>query len=148
MSAPTKEKRKFFRHPIHVPIRLRFIDEDKTAVSESTDLSLGGLCFLWKKRLTKGKLLMLTIPVKEKIFDDIKAKVAYSREDRKTAHYRTGVAFMDAPSAFKAKLAEEALQILQYQKELGRELGHEVSEEEAADRWIRRFAESFNTIRL
>ena len=143
----SKEKRKFFRHPIHVPIQLSIeVASNKQKdwhSSEAVDLSLGGLSFFWKNKLPKGISLILSIPVNEKIFQNIHAKVTYSVEDKKSTRFRTGVRFMDIPSAFKAKLAEEALQILQYQKELSRELGETISEEEAATRWIKRFANQF-----
>ena len=97
---------------------------------------------MWKQRLTKGRSIGLTIPVKEKLFK-INARVAYSEEDRKTGKFRTGVSFVDSPSAFKAKIAEEALEILEYQKEISKKLGQPISEEEAARRWITEFAEQF-----
>ena len=87
-------------------------------------------------------LIDITIPVKEKFFD-VKAKVIYSKEDKKTARFRTGVSFIDFPSAFKAKLAEEVLQILEFRKSLSRELGHEITEEEAAKKWVSEFAGRF-----
>ena len=87
----------------------------------------------------------ITIPVKEKTFD-IRAKVVYSKEDRRSARYHTGVSFVDFPSAFKAKLAEEVLQILEYRKSMSRELGHEVSEEEAAKKWVGEYAGRFGHI--
>ena len=142
MSTATKEKRRFFRHPISVPIRLRVSDNEQTYPSHSSDISLGGLNFSWSKKLSRGTLLDITIPVKEKMFD-IRAKVVYSKEDRKSARFRTGVSFIDFPSAFKAKLAEEVLQILEYRKSISRERGYEVSEEEAAKQWVSSFAERF-----
>ncbi len=68
----------------------------------------------------------------------------YSKEDRKTGAYRTGVSFHDPCSALRAKLAEEALKILEYRKTLSKELGREVSEEEAAEKWIKEYAEQFS----
>lgn len=104
---------------------------------------MGGLNFVWPKKLTRGLLLDITIPVKEKMFD-IRAKVVYCKEDRRTARYSTGVSFIDFPSAFKAKLAEEVLQILEYRKSMSRELGHDVSEEDAAKKWVSEFAVNFD----
>ena len=145
MDIPHKEKRHFFRHPIHVPIRLRVAENERTYTSSSSDISLGGLNFSWPKKLSKGTLIAITIPVKEKSFD-VRARVVYSKEDRRTAHYSTGVSFVDFPSAFKAKLAEEVLQILEYRKSISRELGREVSEEDAAKKWVSEFAEQFGRL--
>ena len=145
MSESEKERRKFFRHPIQVPLRLKQTQKNVSTASRSEDLSLGGLNFIWSKKLSRGTLLDITIPVKEKLFE-LRAKVAYSREDRKSARYYTGVTFVDFPSAFKARLAEEVLEIMEFQKSISRELGHEVSEEEAALRWVREYAPNFPAI--
>jgi len=145
MSESVKEKRRFFRHPIHVPIRLRVAETDAYHPSHSADISLGGLNFSWTKKLSRGTLLDITIPVREKLFD-IRARVVYSKEDRRSAHFRTGVTFVDYPSAFKARLAEEVLQILEYRKSMSRELGHDITEEEAAKKWVSEFADRFQRL--
>jgi c-di-GMP-binding flagellar brake protein YcgR len=136
-----KERRKYFRHPIQVPLKLKPAHRHGT-LSESRDLSLGGLNFIWPSKLSRGTLLDITIPVKEKMFE-LRARVTFSREDRRTARFLTGVSFVDFPSAFKARLAEEVLQILEFRKALSRETGHEVTEEEAASRWVSENASRF-----
>ena len=137
-----KEKRRFYRHPISVPITLSAAKEKKEGRSESLDVSLGGLSFLWPRRLPKGVLVDVNIAVKDKLFG-IKSRVAYAMEDRKSGKFRTGVCFTDYPGAFMARLAEEMLEILRYRKELSRELGREIPEEEAASQWIQKYAARF-----
>jgi c-di-GMP-binding flagellar brake protein YcgR len=137
-----KERRRFFRHPIHVPIKLRATSKGESFAAQTRDLSLGGLNFIWPKRLARGTSLNITIPVKDKLFE-LQAKVVYVHEDRKTGRFFIGVSFVDFPSAFKARLAEEVLQILEFRKTVSRELGHEVSEEEAASQWVRDRAAGF-----
>lgn len=145
MAKDIKERRQFFRHPIQVPIRLKILDQDQVIHSASNDLSLGGLNFSWSKKLSKGTLLSITIPVRDKFFD-LRAKVVFCRENKKTAYYHTGVTFTDFPSAFKARLAEEVLQIMEFQKNISRESGVEISEEEAAARWVKQYASEFPAI--
>lgn len=142
MGSSGKERRKFFRHPIQVPLRLKPAQKSLRVEVRSQDLSLGGLSFTWPRKLSRGTLLDITIPVKEKLFE-LRAKVAYAREDRKTARYATGVTFVDFPSAFKARLAEEVLQIMEFRKSISQELGHEISEEEAASQWVHDHASQF-----
>ena len=139
-----REKRRFFRHPVSVPIQLKMEKNGESYLSESKDISLGGLSFVWPSRLSKGSLLMLSIPVKEKVFD-LRVRVAYCKGYKKSNQYRTGVSFLSSPDAFKAKLAEEVLQIIEYQKSISRELGYELPEEEAAKKWIGRYADKFKT---
>ena len=142
VTTTAKEKRRFFRHPIGVPLKLRISEKEQPLRPMTSDISLGGLNFSWPKRLSKGTLLDISIPVKEKTFD-VRAMVVYSKEDPRSARYRTGVSFVDFPSAFKAKLAEEVLLILEYQKTISRELGHDISEEEAARKWVSEYAHHF-----
>src|SRR3989338_2484185 len=124
MPGQNHEKRGFLRHPIHTPLRLQ-LEREPTPVSvESADLSLGGLCFLWKNRLLKGNTVHISIPVKEKLFE-VEARVAYAKPDRKTGRFRVGVAFVNPVSAFKAKLAEESLEILEYRKTISEKLVRE-----------------------
>lgn len=130
-----KEKRKYLRHPIHAPIRLDVEREKNGKTLESSDLSLGGLSFFWAKRLPKGEMIRIGLPVKQKLFEVV-GRVIYTKEDRKTGRFRTGVSFVDPSSTFKAKLAEEALEILEFRKKISKELGHAISEEEAAKQWI------------
>ena len=137
-----REKRSFFRHPINVPIQLRMESRSDNYVSESKDISLGGLCFIWPSKLTRGSLLTISIPVKEKVFD-VRGRVAYSTPYKKSAQYRTGASLVDAPHAFKARLAEEVLHIIEYQKTLSRQLGYDLTEEEAAKQWVTKYAEKF-----
>ena len=137
-----KERRKYYRHPISAPIKLRAARNPDSIRTETQEISLGGLSFLSQNRLEKSSFVDLSIPVKDKLFE-IKGRVAYSVEDGKSGKFRTGILFIDSPSAFRAKLAEEALEIMRYRKEISRELGKEVTEEEAAKRWIQNFAKDF-----
>ena len=127
---------------MNVPIELQLAKKEDSFLSQSLDLSLGGLSFLWPAKLSRGSLVQITIPVKQKLFQ-IKAKVVSSKEHGKSARFRTGVCFQDTPSAFKAKLAEEVLQILEYRKSLSRQLGYELSEEDAAKKWVNEYAGRF-----
>lgn len=145
MALSFKEKRNFIRHPIHTPLRLHIPSEVAPITSEAADVSLGGLSFLWRRKLPRGENVSLDILIKQKVFS-VNARVVFSSEDRKTGKYRTGVCFIDRPSAFKARIAEEALEIIEYQKSLSKELGRPITEEEAARRWVRQFAAEFPTI--
>lgn len=140
-----KEERGFFRHPIHMPIRVmtEALGNDSASDSTTSDISLGGLKFLWHDKLQVGSTVKIDIPVREKHFE-VNAKIAYCHEDRKSPGFQTGVSFTDFASAFKAKLAEEILEILEYRRRASNELGYELSEEEAAEKWVKDFAEKFS----
>lgn len=142
MPQTPQEKRKFFRHPITAPLKLELAREENPVFLETQDLSLGGLSFFWRRRLSKGSIVNISIPIKDKLFH-VKTRVAYSKEDRKSGRFRTGVSFVDYPGAFRAKMAEEALEILEYRKKLSEEEARDITEEEASRRWILKFADHF-----
>ena len=115
--------------------------------SSSADISPMGLSFIWNKKLAKGLPIRIALPVKEKRFW-LAGKIVYSSGNPKTGVYKTGVRFEDPSSAFHAKLAEEILEILEYQKKISKTVGHFVSEEEAAFRWVSKYAKYFSGAKL
>lgn len=136
------DKRQFYRHPIKVPIQLMKTDEHNTTATHAEDLSQGGLSFYWPNMLSEGSQVCLSIPVEKQLFK-MNARVAYARKDETMALFKIGVCFEDAVSAFRAKLAEEIIQIRQYRERMSSLRGRALSEEEAAQLWIDRNAEDF-----
>lgn len=136
------EKRKFYRHPIKIPIQLTEQSQTDSVNSQAEDLSQGGLSFFWPHSFEKGALLSLSIPIEKQLFK-MHARVAYSQKDNSSGLFKTGVCFEDAASAFRAKLAEEILQIRHYQEKMSLLRGQSLSEEDAAKLWIERNAEDF-----
>ncbi len=131
-----KEKRRFYRHPVSVPLTLRTAENKREGRAESLDVSLEGLSFLWSRKLPKGEVVDVNAAVKDNLFD-IKSRVAYAKEDPITGKFRTGVCFTDYPGDFMARLVEEMLDGLQHRKQLSRELGREIPEEDAASHWLK-----------
>ena len=138
-----RQRRRFYRHPIEAPIQLELANSGRALPSKTLDISLGGLCFNWSDKLPKNAFVTLTIPVAEKFFD-VHAKIVYTKQVKARSDYRVGVMFTDFPSAFKAKLAEEILRIHEFRNKLSRTLGSELTEEEAASRWIADYAKKFS----
>ena len=141
---PGAEKRRFYRHPLSVPIEYQ---EKQVYPSHSAavDISDGGICFLAERFIAKGSAIQLKIPVGNQMFQ-IEGQVAYSNRLPTLNRFKTGVSFTNASNAFHAKLAEEMIQIKQYQEKISRELGREITEEEAARRWIAKYAKKFGEL--
>ncbi len=139
------EKRKFYRHPIKVPIQLTEEASESITNSRAEDLSQGGLSFFWPHSIAGDTLLLLTIPVEKQLFK-MHARVAYSQKDDTSDLFKIGVCFEDPTSAFRAKLAEEILQIRQYQEKMSILRGKTLSEEDAAKLWIERNAKEFSKL--
>jgi len=136
------EKRKFYRHPIKVPIQLTRVENQTTLNSQAEDLSQGGLAFFWPEAIPAGTHLQLSIPVENQLFK-MMAHVTHCEKDPETTLFKTGVCFEDSVSAFRAKLAEEIIQIRQYCEKMSVLRGQPLSEEEGAKMWIHRNAENF-----
>ena len=136
------EKREFFRHPIKVPIQLTRVENDTAVNARAEDLSQGGLAFLWPESIAEGTPLQLSIPIEKQLFK-MKARVTHSQKDTDTGLFKTGVCFEDSVSSFRAKLAEEIIEIRQYREKMSLLRGRQLSEEEAAKTWIDRNAENF-----
>jgi c-di-GMP-binding flagellar brake protein YcgR len=143
MSISQIEKRKFYRHPLSKPIQYQAYQSKSTDRTSTVDVSEGGMCFLAEHLLPRGTKLHLRIPVGGQVFQ-LQAQVAYCNEEPRLNKYRTGVAFLDAESAFRAKLAEEMIQITEYRDKVLREEGREITEEDAAREWIEKYAKSFS----
>jgi c-di-GMP-binding flagellar brake protein YcgR len=136
------EKRKFFRHPLKVPIQLTRIEDQTSARSHAEDLSQGGLAFFWPEPIPEGTKLQLSIPVEKQLFK-MMAYVKHAQKDIEMGLYKIGVCFEDSVSSFRAKLAEEILEIRQYREKMSLLRGQQLSEEDAAKMWIDRNAEDF-----
>lgn len=136
------DQRKFYRHPIKVPIQLMKVAESTATLSRAEDLSQGGLSFYWPDMIADGTQISLSIPVEKQLFK-LNARVVYARKDENMNLFKIGVHFEDTVSAFRAKLAEEIIQIRQYRERMSLLRGREFSEEEAAKLWIDRNAEDF-----
>lgn len=136
------EKREFFRHPIKVPIQLTRVENNTALNARAEDLSQGGLAFFWPESIPEGTYLQLSIPVEKRLFK-MNAHVTHSQKDEDTGLFKTGVCFEDSVSSFRAKLAEEILQIREYRESMSLLRGHPLSEEEAARIWIDHNAEDF-----
>lgn len=139
------ERRQSLRYPIRVRIRLQLGVDPAVIHSQTGDLSEGGLHFLWMQALAKGSPLRVTLPILDRAFK-MTGRVAYSNRDVVTGLFRIGVAFREPSSAFRMKLAEEILRIQKFREEYSQEEGYEISDEEAAVKWIQKYSREFAKI--
>lgn len=137
-----KNRRRFYRHPIEIPVQ---VTELKTVSSRTVDVSEGGISFVCDHYLEKGTSVEVAVPAHDHLFR-MHAHVAYSRKDTLTGLFRTGVSFDDLDSLYRAKLAEEILCIEKYREELSQKNGRDITEEEAAREWIKKNAKKFGEI--
>lgn len=141
-----KERRRFIRHPICYPLEYEYAPKRMTEKTETINVSKGGLLFLSKYRLQNGKIIILKLPIKDRIVR-VRAKVMHVDQDRDDSKlYNVGVAFYRYSDAFKVKLVEQIYLIDEYRNLRSVQLGHEVPFEEASREWIKRYSKKFSKL--
>ena len=129
------EKRRFPRHPISSPVRYNQIKSKSFSGSITIDISEGGICFLAGLFLPRGSMVQFTIPVSDQVFT-VEGKTTYAAFVDNISFYRTGIEFQNPAAFLRVKLNEQVTQIQEYRQKLSEKLGNEVSEKEAAHRWV------------
>jgi hypothetical protein len=151
--------RAYIRHPADVPIEFTAVEElsseegehnpgldDSSASPEKTvaqDVSLGGLSFSSKQRLTVGSIVNIKIPIVDPPFQ-AQAKVIWclSRPDR----FEAGIEFTSREDAFTARMVEQVCHIEHYRMWVQEVEGRTIDGEHAAEEWIGKFAHDFPDI--
>lgn len=131
--------RKFIRHPSDIPIEytLRAV---RLAKIRLKNVSVGGLSFTTRERLNIGREIELTIPGVRPVFR-ARARVAWCLPRK--GCFDIGVQFVDQDDAYRARMVEQVCYIEQYKNDVKRAEGRNLSGEEAAFEWIRKYASTF-----
>ena len=138
-------RRKHQRYLIQTPLKYQDLRSLKSGSSSCCDISSGGISFLAHESLAKGASIQVTIPVNDQVFKRT-GHVAYSNHMANVNRYRTGLEFEDEVAGFNTKLEEQQFKIKYYQDQLSQELKREISEEEAARRWVDKYMRQFSTL--
>ena len=141
-----RERRRFVRHPLCYPLEFESAMDKVSDRSDTIDVSEGGLLFLSKYHLTPGKLIVLKLPLQNKIFK-VKAKVVHvERSPENPKMYNVGVSFYRYSDAFKVKLIEQIYLIDEYRSLRSLQLGREISFKDASQEWVNRYSERFDRL--
>lgn len=137
------ERRRFIRHPICYPLEFEYAPNKIKERTSTLNVSKGGLLFTSRHKLKEGKLIVLKLPLKEKMFK-IKGRVVHVAGDEDDPKlYDIGIAFYSFSDAFKVKLIEQIYLIDEYRSLRSVQLGREVSFRDASEEWIRRYSKRF-----
>lgn len=133
--------RSFIRHPADIPIEYQ-LDALNADINQEhlNNISHGGLSFCSDCELCPGTLLTVRITHVQPDFE-ASAQVAWCHPDGNI--FRIGVAFRDVNDLFRVRMVEQICHIEQYRTEIRASQGRELDWEQAADEWIREFAEKF-----
>lgn len=138
-----KERRRFIRHPICYPLEFEYAPKNTKEKTKTLNMSEGGLLFLSRHLLKKNEIIILKMPLQDKIFR-IKAKVMHAIKDSEnTDLFNVGVSFYRYSDAFKVKLVEQLYLIDEYRVLRSLQLGRELSMQKASEEWIKRYSKRF-----
>ena len=139
-----KERRRFVRHPICYPLEFEYAKRKLWERSQTVDVSQGGLLFLSRRNLQPGRIIILKLPLQNKMFR-IRAKVVHVKQDKENPKlYNVGVSFYRRSDAFGVKLVEQMYLMDEYRAMRSLELGRDVSVKQASIEWVRRYAKKFD----
>lgn len=132
--------RKYIRHPSSIPIFYDLLAIGAKRKNQLKNVSLGGMCFESKRVLEQGAMLLIHIPFTSPVFQE-RAMVAWCQKTN--AHYNIGVEFLNEESSFRIRMVEQVCYIERYKRDVAEKEGRDISGEEAAVEWIRKYARDF-----
>ncbi len=139
----SKERRRFIRHPICYPLEFEHAPKKIREKTRTLNVSEGGLLFISKYSLKRGDIIILKMPLQNKVFK-VKAKVMHASEDEASPNlFNIGVSFYRYSDAFKVKLIEQLYLIDEYRMLRSLQLGHEITMQKASEEWIKRYSKRF-----
>ena len=137
------QRRESIRHPADIPISWTLGDVVVQDTEYLRNISVGGLAFSSQTRLAVGADIDIAIPIRDPEMH-IRGIVVWctGNED---GTFDVGVQFKDAEAKFRMRMVEQVCHIEHYKKEVLETEGRELTGEQAAMEWIRRFAKDFPT---
>jgi len=130
-----KDKRRYYRHPVWAPLRYEIVEEGKhSGTHHSRDMSLAGLRFTANNHMHIGTILRLVVTLMKADLD-ILGQVVWQRKERDNG-WETGICFMNASAAFRARMLEQVVAIERFRCEKSDEGDREMTFDEAARLWV------------
>ena len=132
--------RNYIRHPTSIPIYVSSVSHEGTQIT-ANNLSAGGLSFYTDVPVKVGSIVDLMIPC---VSPDYQGEgVIVWRRNQPPQGFEVGVRFANDDEYFRVRMVEQVCQIENYRQELA-EVGRNLTTEEAAMEWIKRFAAHFD----
>ncbi|HFD32551.1 MAG TPA: PilZ domain-containing protein [Gammaproteobacteria bacterium] len=135
--------RRYIRHPSDIPIEVDLVESHDHITENLVNVSVGGLSFHSKERLSIGKILKIKISFVQPAFET-KAKVVWCEYSEN--NYEIGVELLDQEDAYRTRMVEQVCHIEHYKREVESVEGRQLSGAEAAVEWIQKFGHEFPRI--
>lgn len=134
--------RQFIRHPASIPFQLIVLDGDaKPGINTLNNISFGGVCCISSKPIEKGRLVRMKIECISPDFE-MNGKVVWCRPGN--GAFEIGIEFIvSKDKIFLLRMIEQICHIEHYRHEVLHDEGRKLSNEEAAEEWIEKYAGEF-----
>ena len=140
------ERRQFIRHPINFPFSYKVLGSHSGGEESKTiNISRGGLLFAARHPVKETSRITMKIPFHDRVYT-VMGTVAHCNSRLHQRLYKIGVSFYSMTDAFKTKLIEQLYLIEEFRNLRSRQLGKEISLEEAARDWIKKYSSSFRKV--
>ncbi|RKZ92347.1 MAG: PilZ domain-containing protein [Gammaproteobacteria bacterium] len=133
------DNRQYIRHPSTIP--LAFNIKHHVGNTRVTDVGEGGLCFVCQNPIKEGEHIHIKISCLQPDFDADGVVRWCCKQGNND--YLIGVAFQEQEVAYSVRMIEQICHIENYRKSVKKEQGIELSGEQAAEQWIKKYAHVF-----
>lgn len=132
--------REYIRHPSSIPLEVKVADVPDAQSEYLNNVSLGGLSFHSTNKLEAGVRISIRIPLLRETVQ-VSGQVVWCMKQGKA--YEVGVVFRDKEEAFRTRMVEQICHIENYRNEVFEQEHRQLTSEEAAIEWIKKYAGSF-----
>lgn len=137
--------RNFIRHASDIPLSINVETDSTPQAHQSLNISEGGLSFVAEQVIPIGKTVTITVPsISSQL--KLKGEVVWCKKLGK--HFTIGVQFHSDEESFTARMVEQICHIESYRKYVLQKEGRALNSDEAAEEWIKKYADRFPDIFL
>ena len=137
-----RDNRHYIRHPSTIPLAFNVKHEERKTLA--TDVGEGGLCFVCQHPIKEGEHIHIMISCLQPKFDaDGVVRWCCKQDDN---DYLVGVAFQQQSVVYSVRMIEQICHIENYRQLVKKEQGIDLSSEQAAKQWIKKYAHTFPTL--
>lgn len=132
--------REYIRHPSTIPLEVRAADLPERRTELLNNVSVGGLSFTSRLRFDPGARIIIKIPLLGD-FVQVTGQVVWCQEE--SGAFEVGAVFLDKQEAFLIRMVEQICHIEQYKDQVWQTEHRQLTIEQAAEEWIRKYADTF-----
>ena len=132
--------REYIRHPSSIPLEVKISDRVGSHGDYLNNVSIGGLSFRSQERLNLGVRVTIRIPLLGE-FAQVSGQVVWCNKLRDA--YEVGVAFLETEEAFRTRMVEQICHIEEYKNQIWENEHRQLTSEQAAAEWIKKYAGDF-----